>query len=151
MDVWWIDEPWLLGSSNPTTDDLKKLRVEGFNMIVSLLEEDLQAPHYDAATVGAMGYKRRNIPVQDFHPPKLRQLAEFVDLLARQPEGTKIIVHCYAGVGRTGTFGAAYWIARGLSVDEALKKIRNARPQAVETVEQHDALEEFARTRRRKK
>lgn len=149
MDVWWIDEPWLLGSCNPTTQDLEQLRRQGFSLIVSLLEEDLQPPRYDIGRVGAIGYSRRNIPVMDFHPPQIEQLAEFVDFLDAQPDGTKTIVHCHAGIGRTGTFAAAYWIARGLTAGEALEKVRQARPQAVETPEQRDALEAFARTRRR--
>ncbi len=145
MDVWWIDEPWLLGSGNPTTDELTELRAQGFSLIVSLLEEDVQRPYYDLERVEAMGYSRLNIAVKDFHPPQIEQLIEFVDFLAAQPEGTKTIVHCYAGIGRTGTFAAAYWIAKGLSVDEALETVRHARPEAVETSEQRDALEEFRR------
>ena len=70
MDVWWIDRPWLLGSCNPTTRELKELRAKGFNLIVSLLDEDLQAPNYDVARVESMGYSRRNIPVMDFSPPR---------------------------------------------------------------------------------
>jgi atypical dual specificity phosphatase len=147
MDVWWIDEPCLLGSCNPTTRDLQELRARGFTLIVSLLEEDVQPPRYDVTRVEAMGYSRRNIAVMDFHPPQIEQLAEFVDFLDGQPDGTKAIVHCHAGIGRTGSFAAAYWIAKGLSADEALEKIRQARPQAVETPEQRDALEEFARRR----
>lgn len=149
MDVWWIDEPWLLGSCNPTTSDLEELRARGFNLIVSLLEEDLQPPRYDVTHVEAIGYVRRNIPVMDFHPPQMEQLTEFVDFLTGQPESTKAVVHCQAGIGRTGTFAAAYWIAKGLSVDEAVEKVRSERPQAVETAEQRDALAEFARTIRR--
>jgi atypical dual specificity phosphatase len=147
MDVWWIDEPHLLGSCNPTTADLEELRAQGFSMIVSLLEEDLQPPKYDLARVEAIGYTRRNIAVMEFHSPDVEQLLEFVDLMRRLPEGTKAILHCQAGIGRTGTFAAAYWIAKGLTVDEALARVGAARPLAVETREQRDALDEFARKR----
>ena len=147
MDVWWIDEPWLLGSSNPTTRDLEDLRKRGFGVIVSLLEEDLQPLRYDVARAEAIGYARHNIPVMDFQPPDLQQLSAFVGFLAAQPDGTKVIVHCQAGIGRTGTFAAAYWIAKGLNAGEALEKVRQARPQAVETPEQREALEQFARRR----
>jgi atypical dual specificity phosphatase len=92
----------------------------------------------------ALGYLRYNIPVRDFHPPDLAQLAEFVDLIAQWPPGTRAVVHCQAGIGRTGTFAAAYWIAQGLTAAEAITRIRAGRPQAVETSEQRTALEEFA-------
>jgi atypical dual specificity phosphatase len=148
MDIWWIDEPRLLGSCNPTTDDLSKLRADGVSVIVSLLDEEVQPPKYDLARVEAMGYERHNIPVPDFHPPTVEQLRQFVDLLQQLPEGEKVILHCQAGIGRTGTFAAAYWIARGLTVDDALATVRQARPFAVETTLQRAVLDEFARTLR---
>ncbi len=144
MDVWWIDEPRLLGSCNPTTHDLDTLRAQGFTLIVSLLEENLQPPRYDPSLVESLGYARYNIPVMDFHPPQMDQLVEFVEFLRQQAKDVKAIVHCHAGIGRTGTFAAAYWIAQGVPVEEALGKVRAARPQAVETPEQRAALDRFA-------
>jgi hypothetical protein len=37
--TWWIDEPVLKGSGNPTDEDLAELRAQGFATAVSLLEE----------------------------------------------------------------------------------------------------------------
>lgn len=148
MDTWWIDEPRLLGSCNPMSADLTKLRADGFNVIVSLLEEDVQRPYYDPARAQAMGYQRHNIPVGDFESPTVDQLVEFIDLLGRLPDDAKIIVHCYAGIGRTGTFAAAYWIAKGLTPDDAVSRVRQARPEAVQTPEQRAVLDEFSRRRR---
>jgi len=145
MDAWWIDEPRLLGSCNPTTADLEKLRSEGFQMLISLLREDEQAPRYDARRLDSLGIVRHNIPVKDFHPPTPHQLATFVDLLEGQAADVKVVVHCQGGTGRTGTFAAAYWISKGLSASEAIAHIRKVRPHAVETKEQRAALEHFAR------
>ena len=147
MDTWWIDEPWLLGSSNPTTADLEQLRAGGFTVVVSLLREDEQSPRYDPYRVLASGYTRHNIPVRDFQAPTIAQLIEFVELLRCASAGTKVLVHCAGGSGRTGMFAAAYWIAKGLSAAEAIDRVRRARPEAVETLEQRSVLEEFAASR----
>ncbi len=47
MSRWWIDEPVFVGSSNPTTDELKELFQLGFRTIISLLDESEQHPNYD--------------------------------------------------------------------------------------------------------
>lgn len=147
MDVWWIDEPIVLGSCNPSTGDLERLRAQGFGVLVSLLREQEQPPRYDVDRVLELGYVRRNIPVRDFHPPSVAELGEFVEFVSQLRAGSKVVVHCQAGVGRTGTFAAEYWIAKGLPAAEAIGKIRKARQYAVETQEQVAALEEFAETR----
>src|SRR5262245_2586847 len=97
MDTWWIDEPRLLGSRNPSDTDLEILKRDGFSVLVSLLREEQQAPRYDIARATALGYVRHNIPVQDFTAPTLEQLEHFAKLVDRLPPGTKMIVHCEGG------------------------------------------------------
>lgn len=145
MDTWWIDKPCLLGSSNLTDDaDLERLRQGGFAVLVSLLKEDEQPPGYDVGHAADAGFTRHSIPVKDFYPPTVDQLEQFVGLIATLPPGTRTIVHCEGGTGRTGTFAAAYWVAKGLTVSEAVARVRKARPGAVETPGQEAVLREFA-------
>jgi len=144
MDTWWICEPHLLGSRNPTTAELEQLRGEGFQLLVSLLQEEEQAPKYDIATVEALGFVRHNIPVKDFHPPTIHQLEQFVELIEKLSAGAKAIIHCEGGTGRTGTFAVAYRIAKGMTVAGAIAYVRKARPHAVETPAQKASLEQFA-------
>lgn len=144
MDTWWIDSPHVLGSENPTTADLQKLRRQGFEVLISLLREQEQTPGYDVARAKELGFIRHNIPVRDFTPPTVDQLSEFIRLVEQLSGGTKIVIHCQAGMGRTGTFAAAYWIVKGLDVGEAIAKIRKARLYAIETREQEAVLKEFA-------
>lgn len=144
MDTWWIDKPHLLGSSNPTSTDLQKLRGDGFEVIISLLNEEQQKPRYDTAYTMALGYERHNIPVEDFFPPTLEQLNQFIRLIDGLRPGAKTIIHCEGGSGRTGTFAAAYWITKGMTTKQAIKHVREVRPQAIETQEQKEILSEFA-------
>jgi predicted protein tyrosine phosphatase len=82
--------------------------------------------------------------VRDFSPPTLDQLEQFLKLVDESPPGTKIIVHCEGGTGRTGTFAAAYWITKGMTAAEAIMQVRKIRRHAVETPEQEAVLVEFA-------
>jgi atypical dual specificity phosphatase len=148
VDTWWIDNPHLLGSRNPTVEDLEQLRRDGFGVLISLLKEDEQSPRYDVGRAVALGLKRHNIPVKDFHPPTIDQLQQFVSLINNLPPGTKVIVHCEGGTGRTGTVAAAYWVAKGLTVPDAIALVRKARHHAVETQEQEAALKQFADRRK---
>ena len=143
MSTWWIDEPILMGSGNPTDRELEQLRSAGFTLVVSLLDETNQQPRYDPERAAKLGLKRENFGVEDFHAPSLAQLSQFVNLVQSEaPEG-KTLVHCQGGTGRTGTAAAAYWIAKGVPFGESVARVREARPGAVETEEQLDVLRAF--------
>jgi atypical dual specificity phosphatase len=144
MGTWWIDEPRLMGSSNPSVAALERLRSDGFDVLVSFLKEDEQPPRYDVEQVKAFGFERHNIPVRDFHPPAVEQLEQFVTLIAQIPATAKAVVHCEGGIGRTGTFAAAYWVAKGQTVPDAIARVRQVRPGAVETQAQEEVLRRFA-------
>jgi atypical dual specificity phosphatase len=69
-------------------------------------------------------------------------VAAIHDALAR---GEPVAVHCGAGLGRTGTLLAAYLISEGQTPDEAIDFLRGVRPGSVETLEQEQAIYEYAR------
>jgi atypical dual specificity phosphatase len=143
MRRWWIEEPILLGSSNPTNRELEDLYQEGFRTIISLLDEHEQRPDYDIKTIEEEGFKRYSIPVTDFTAPTLFDFQKFLDIVNRSSRQGKILVHCQGGTGRTGTMAAAYWIKKGLSANEAIKKIRKSMPGAIEILEQEESLYEL--------
>ena len=147
MATWWIDGPILLGGSNPSDADLKNLRLSGFSVIVCLLDPQEQVPAYDLGGGALAGWEWHNMPIRDFQAPTVAQLREFVALMRTSLPTKKVFVHCQGGSGRTGTVAAAYWIAEGLSVPQAIAKVRERRPHAIETPEQETSLSEFAKAR----
>ena len=143
MSRWWIDEPKLLGTSNPTNGKLEDLYHEGFRTIISLIDEDGESPYYDIKKIEEMGFKRFSIPVRDFSAPKLADFQEFLDISDESMKQGKVLVHCQGGTGRTGTMGGAYWIKKGLSASKAIEKVRKSRYGAIEMPEQEESLFEL--------
>jgi protein-tyrosine phosphatase len=92
--------------------------------------------------VTAAGLAWHHLPISDMEPPG----AAFEQLWAQSGPvlrktlrgGGKIIVHCRAGLGRTGMIAARLLVEMGLSPDKAIAAVRAARPGAIETAEQED-------------
>jgi len=67
-------------------------------------------------------------------------------ILRALERGSNVVVHCWGGLGRTGTIAAACLVARGAPVDRALALVRAARPGAVETPAQVQFVRDLAAT-----
>lgn len=87
------------------------------------------------------------LPVEDKHAPTKSQLmvgARAIEELVKEKK--KVFVHCTYGHGRSPTLMAAYLIvARGLSVEAAVAKLVEARPEVhlneVQMTALHDLVE----------
>ena len=98
----------------------------------------------DVDVVEGAGIHSVHIPVHDFKAPKVAQLQKFAKLADRYVDaGDAVAVHCTAGVGRTGTFLAAYLVAHGKTAKEAIDGVRELRPGSIETDEQEAVIYEL--------
>lgn len=140
---WWIDEPILMGSHNPSDCELDDFLRRGVKTLVSLLERKAEKPAYDLAPFESGTLTRISLPVRDFSAPTHDQLKEFVELVRTHGKRGTVLVHCQGGAGRTGTFGAAWLISGGFTAERALVSVRQANPGAVETLEQEGCIREF--------
>jgi protein-tyrosine phosphatase len=105
----------------------------GITTVVCLnRERDLRHyPDYVGWLRANDGCRARWLPVPDFSAPPLgAALALLSDLHALLRAGEVVVMHCSAGIGRTGTMAASLLVSVGVSVDDALSTVAANRPMA---------------------
>lgn len=130
------------GRFSDLRSDLSGLARQGIGAIVSLTERPL-----DAAALRDFGFRVLHLPVPDFTPPSRIQIRDFIAFVdSCMVDGVAVVVHCGAGIGRTGTMLACYLVSRGQTAAEAIDMVRAARPGSIETEEQERSIMDYGRT-----
>lgn len=129
----------LPGRSGDLEADLAVIREWHPDLVVSMTEiPEMTEKGAGAlmARLGEIGLAHQHFPVRDFGVPEAtdtlwptlgRQLHAVLDRHGR------LLLHCLGGKGRSGMVAMRLLTARGIAPDEALLRIRDARPGAVET------------------
>jgi len=141
----WVDRPILAGMAFPdSAEELAWLRSQGISLLISLTEETPRREWINDA-----GLLNMHVPIEDMHPPTPKQIDLALSAIAKAVDRKfGVGVHCTAGLGRTGTILACWFVRQGHPAEAAIAKIRDLRPGSVETEEQEDAVREFGRRHR---
>jgi atypical dual specificity phosphatase len=121
-------------------DDLKNLVSHDIGAIITLTQDPLVLPLQYRPL-----FAQLHLPVENFEPPTIEQLDEFVRFVDGQfDRGVNVVVHCLMGIGRTGTAIAAYRVSRGERPEEAIDHLRKIR-NFIETTEQEEMVRDYYR------
>ena len=85
--------------------------------------------------------------IENFGVPKFSQYAllnQNINTVSNDIiNGKNILIHCMAGLGRTGMIAALILIKLGIDINQSIKLIRNIRPGSIETEEQEKFVRNF--------
>ncbi len=134
------------GRYEPLQATRDAVRMRGITQVVCLVSLDEiegKAPDYARAVQrNHLPWQQVMFPIVDFGVPSDR--ASFLALVnaiaADLRRGVNILLHCAAGIGRTGTVASSVLVALGLSPDEAARRVEAAgsyaeRPEQVELIQ----------------
>lgn len=123
--------------------DLDAIRHWGANTLVTLIEDHefgLLGVEALPSEAKAAGLEWIHLPIRDVSVPDGR----FVEgwkvagprLSSLLGDGGRLVVHCRGGLGRAGMVASLLLIEQGIAPADAIRRVRAARPGAIETREQ---------------
>jgi protein tyrosine/serine phosphatase len=149
----WVKDGCLLagyyaGDADPARarEKLRKLRDADVDRIIDLTEEGEYGLRSYADELQGIEHTRLAIP--DFSAPSRDEMARILDTIDEAlEEGRTVYLHCYGGVGRTGTVVGCYLRRHRASAEEALDALEAWRaemgvshPRMPESPEQIDLI-----------
>jgi protein-tyrosine phosphatase len=100
---------------------IRELVAAGIDFLVDLTEEHELEPYSDHLPE-AIEYIR--CPVQDLSLPTQQEMVAILDVIDDALAGNKsVYVHCWGGVGRTGTVVGCHLVRHGTTGEDALARI----------------------------
>ena len=137
----WLIENKLAGSGIPTSiNEVEWVIEQGVKSIVTVREEPL-----DDDWVKDVNYL--HIMSNDMGVPEFDDLTHAIDFIHRRITNNEpVMVHCLAGMGRTGTLLACYLVKyQKMSADDAIQKVREERPGSIQSYPQEEMIFQFAK------
>ena len=135
----WIIEEKLAGSAIPTSkEEIDWIKQEGVKSIVTIREEPLEDEW-----IKDVNYL--HVHSNDMGIPEFSDLVNSVDFIHQRITNEEaVMVHCLAGLGRTGTILACYLIKyEDMTAGDAIEKVRQERHGSIQSFSQEEIIFRF--------
>jgi len=129
----WVDNMLAACGRPVSRSQVMWLYEQGIRALLSLTESPLPKEWLEETDIVYM-----HVPMKDHEPPSVEDLEKCVEfIMSNISAGRPTAVHCAAGLGRTGTVIAAYFVAsERIYPNEAIEKVRRLRPGSVEPLQE---------------
>jgi hypothetical protein len=135
-ESYWVEPGRFLAGEYPGkfTPESTRKRIDalleaGFNTFIDLTKENETIPYLhtlleQAKIYGVEDVLRHNFPIGDFGLPTPEIMMTILNTVDQSlQEGRKIYLHCWGGIGRTGTTVGCYLVRHGKTGKEALRQL----------------------------
>ncbi len=160
-DSYWVEPRRLLAGEYPGAKEevaarakVRKLLDAGITLFLDLTHEyDHLEPYREllGEVASAEGHtvEHQAMPIRDYDVPTAKEMVRILDVIDGALEAGKVVyVHCWGGIGRTGTVVGCYMVRHGRTYHEALdeiKRLRGGTPDCHRPSPQSDAQHDMVR------
>jgi hypothetical protein len=134
-ESYWVISGRLLAGEYPglSAEELTRKRIDaflehGFRTFIDLTSPNELGPYARILTEQATAYdvavSYQRFPIGDFGLPTPEQMNTILDAIEESLKADqKIYLHCWGGIGRTGTTVGCYLVRQGMDGVEALRQL----------------------------
>lgn len=136
----WIIDGLVAASEYPDSEKkLEFLKEQGVKSIVTLSEKKI-----DDDLIIKYKFRYLHLPIKDFDVPKMDDIKKFLRWM-KLMEKWKIptLIHCDAGIGRTGTMLAILFLSKGKTPKESIEFVKEKRNFGLESIKQESFIYEI--------
>ena len=134
-ESYWVEPDRLLAGEYPGHFDYESTRQRidalleaGFDTFIDLTQPNETVPYLrvllEESELHQVRVDRYNFPIGDFGLPTPETMRSILDTIgAALQSGRKIYLHCWGGIGRTGTTVGCYLVRHGKTGQDALHQL----------------------------